>query len=90
MKDGLKAGLPTELAVLEPWKLSAEDLGEKLDEAWLIYMRDRPYTAKGYLDNPHGGWMRGVAEQMLDEEAEIRRQATEGTLPPPGRSDRAQ
>ena len=48
-------------------------------------MKDRPLVAKGYLDNPHGRWMRGQAEQMTTEEHQIREKARQGTLLPPGR-----
>ena len=84
VKDGLPPGMPTELAVLDS-ALSAETLGNKLDEAWRTYMKDRPLAARGYLENKHGGWMRSVKEQMLSEESEIRRRAAAGTLLPPGR-----
>jgi len=85
VKDGLPPGGSTELAALDPGKLSIEALGKELDKAWLAYMKDRPLTARGYLENPHGGWMRSVKEQMLSEEAEIRTRAAAGTLLPPGR-----
>jgi hypothetical protein len=65
--------------------LSNRKLGEALDAAWLAYMKDRPLVAKGYLDNPHGRWMRGQAEQMTTEEQQIREKARAGTLLPPGR-----
>lgn len=83
VKDGLKPGLETELTVLKPG--APETLGKALDQAWLTYMKDRPLNARGYLENPHGGWMRSVKDQMLSEESEIRRCATAGTLLPPGR-----
>jgi len=85
MKDGLPAGLPTELAVLEPGKLSLEALGKELDKVWITYMKDRPLAARGYLENPHGGWMRSVRDQMLSEESQIRGRAAAGTLLAPGR-----
>lgn len=83
VKDGLKPGLDTEVAGLTSSTSTA--LGKALDAAWLTYMQDRPLTARGYLENPHGGWMRSVKEQMLSEETEIRRRAAAGTLLPPGR-----
>jgi hypothetical protein len=86
VKDGLRQGLSPDLATLGPDKLTPAELGGELDRAWLAYMRDRPLVARGYLDNPHGGWMRGVAAQMLDEEQAVRRRAAEGTLLPPGRT----
>ena len=85
VKDGLAPGLGTELAALDPSALSLEALGTELDKAWLAYMKDRPLVARGYLENPHGAWMRSVKDQMLSEESEIRRRATAGTLLPPGR-----
>jgi hypothetical protein len=85
VKDGLKPGLRQELATLEPGRMTAKALGEALDAAWLTFMRDRPLVAKGYLDNPHGGWMRGQADQMLGEEQAVRDRAVNGTLLPPGR-----
>jgi len=85
VKDGLPPGNSTELAAMEPGKLSIGALGKELDKAWLTYMKDRPLAARGYLENPHGGWMRSVKEQMLSEESEIRVRAAAGTLLPPGR-----
>jgi hypothetical protein len=85
VKDGLKEGLPTDLATIDPAHMTWKELGSALDKAWLQYMKDRPLTAKGYLDNPHGRWMRSVAEQMIDEETLMRSHAAEGTLLPPGR-----
>jgi hypothetical protein len=83
--DGLKPGLSTELATLKPGELTWQEIGAALDRAWLDYMKDRPLTARGYLDNPHGKWMRSVGPQMIDEEENIRRRAAAGTLPAPGR-----
>lgn len=85
VKDGLKPGLPTELAHVDTTKLSIEELGKALDAAWIEYMKHRPLTARGYLDNPHGKWMRGVSDQMIAEERELRTRAAAGTLVPPGR-----
>ena len=87
VKDGLKPGLPEQLAALDAMDTNNEQLGAALDAAWLAYMRDRPVVARGYLDNPHGAWMRGVKDQMLEEERLIRERAAAGTLMPPGRSD---
>jgi hypothetical protein len=83
--DGLKTGLSTELANLNPAKMIWKELGESLDSAWLTYMTHRPLTARGYLDNPHGKWMRGVGAQMVEEEETIRKRAAAGTLLAPGR-----
>jgi len=85
VKDGLKPGLATELAVLRPASLTWKELGAALDQAWLTYMKDRPLTARGYLENQHGKWMRGQAAQMTAEDDEIRARAAAGTLLPPGR-----
>jgi hypothetical protein len=85
VKDGLKAGLSAELATLNPESLTWKELGQGLDSAWFDYMKNRPLTAKGYLDNPYGKWMRSVASQMIDEEATIRKRALDGTLLAPGR-----
>ncbi len=84
-QDGLKPGARTELAVLDPAALSLDALGKGLDQAWLAYMKERPLVARGYLENPHGGWMRSVKDQMLSEEEQIRERARAGTLLPPGR-----
>lgn len=85
VKDGLADGLSTDIASIDPRALSQRELGQALDAAWLTYMKDRPLVAKGYLDNPHGRWMRGQAEQMTTEERQIREKARAGTLLPPGR-----
>ncbi|MGH8247281.1 MAG: hypothetical protein ACREUU_12725, partial [Gammaproteobacteria bacterium] len=85
VKDGLKEGLSTELAELRPATMSPKQLGESLDGAWLTYMKDRPLTARGYLENQHGKWMRGQAIQMTNEDDELRARAAAGTLLPPGR-----
>ena len=85
VKDGLKEGASTDLGAIEAEGRSAAELGKALDEKWLAYMRERPFTAKGYHDNPHGKWMRSVKDQMIGEDDSIRRQAVAGTLPAPGR-----
>ena len=85
VKDGLKEGLSTDLAELRPATMSPKELGQSLDAAWLTYMKDRPLTARGYLENQHGKWMRGQATQMTTEDDQIRARAAVGTLLPPGR-----
>jgi hypothetical protein len=85
VKDGLKSGLSIDLAAINASDMSKQALGEALDGAWLDYMKHRPLVARGYLDNPHGGWMRSVKDQMLTEEQELRARALAGTLMPPGR-----
>jgi len=85
VKDGLKSGLSTELAVIDGDTASETEIGKALDAAWTNYMKHRPLVARGYLDNPHGGWMGSVKDQMITEEQELRTQALGGILTPPGR-----
>ena len=85
VKDGLKTGLSTEIATVPAATADFESIGKALDAAWLEYMKHRPFTARGYLENPHGRWMRRLTDQMVGEEEEIRRRAAAGTLAPPGR-----
>jgi hypothetical protein len=85
VKDGLKKDVSTDIAILNPEALLKKQLGESLDVAWLEYAKHRPLVARGYLDNPHGKWMRSVAGQMIKEEQELRVRALVGTLLPPGR-----
>lgn len=85
VKDGLKPGLSTELAVIEVEGLTKGALGQALDRAWLEYMKNRPLTARGYLENPHGKWMRALKDQMIYEDEEVRARARAGTLLAPGR-----
>jgi len=84
VKDGLKQGLPSGLGVIDPSAMSLEALGQTLDAAWLEYMKDHPCTARGYLENPHGKWMRGLRDLMVGEEEAVRPKARDGTLLPPG------
>jgi hypothetical protein len=84
VKDGLKLGLPLELATISGVR-DRKAIDDALDVAWLEYMKTRPFTARGYLENPHGKWMRRLADQMVWEDEEIRRRAVAGTLIPPGR-----
>jgi len=84
--DGLKEGLPEGLGgVLRPSLMSWKEFGEALDKAWLTYMKDRPLTARGYLENEHGKWMRNQAQQVITEDNEVRARAADGTLLAPGR-----
>lgn len=85
VQDGLKKDLSTEIASIDTGALSSKQLGEALDAAWLEYAKHRPLVARGYLDNPHGQWMRSVRDQMINEEQELRSRALAGTLLPPGR-----
>ena len=48
-------------------------------------MKERPMFARGYIDNPHGNWLRDVMEQVHLDEVKVREAAKAGTLVPPGR-----
>jgi hypothetical protein len=85
VKDGLKQGLSPEIATIAMGSDDLKTIDQSLDAAWLEYMKARPFTARGYIENPHGKWMRRLSEQMISEDEEIRRRATAGTLLPPGR-----
>jgi hypothetical protein len=85
VRDGLPADLPTFLAELPMGAGDTPRLAPALDRAWLEFMKNRPLVARGYLDNEHGGWMRGRRDQMMTEDNETRRRARDGTLRPPGR-----
>lgn len=76
----------TELATIETTALAPRQLGQKLDEVWRNYMKQRPFTARGYAENPHGKMFDSIKTRMFDEEVTIRQQALDGTLLPPGRS----
>jgi hypothetical protein len=56
-----------------------------LDSAWREYMKVRPMVARGYIDNPHGRWLKPVMERVHLEELRLREEALAGTLKPPGR-----
>jgi hypothetical protein len=60
-------------------------VSKALDAAWLDYMKERPMVARGYIDNPHGNWLKKVMEIAHEEEVRVREQAVKGTLTPPGR-----
>jgi hypothetical protein len=68
------------LSSAEPGQVS-----ETLDRAWLEYMKVRPLVARGYIDNPHGNWLKAVMERAYLEELDLREQALKGTLRPAGR-----
>lgn len=74
-----------DLATIELDGSDAEAVSRQLDAAWLAYMKERPMVARGYIDNPHGNWLRDVMEQVHQEEVEVREAAKAGTLAPPGR-----
>lgn len=75
----------TELAVIDPSALTPRQLGQRLDDLWRNYMKQRPFTAKGYSENPHGKMFDSIKTRMFDEEMTIRQQASDGTLLAPGR-----
>jgi len=85
VKDGLKPGASPDLGAIEAAGLGAAELGKALDEKWLGYMKERPLTARGYHENPHGKWMRSVKDQMIGEDEAVRAQAQADTLLAPGR-----
>jgi hypothetical protein len=75
----------TDLATIDLAGADAAKVSEQLDAAWLSYMKERPMVARGYIDNPHGNWLRDVMEQVHLEEVQLRKAAEAGTLTPPGR-----
>ena len=83
VREGLKPGLPTEIATIPAG--SAESLGRALDEAWRTYMKDRPATARGYTENPAGKMFQRIERHMIGAEESIAKAAADGTLVPPGR-----
>jgi hypothetical protein len=74
-----------EMLSLDLTKTTAAEAGKVLDAAWLEYMKERPTVARGYIDNPHGNWLRKVMEGAHAEEMRMREEAVKGTLLPPGR-----
>ena len=80
---------PAELASCHPDEVTPDALSRTLDRVWLDYMRVRPLVARGYIDNPHGNWLKGVMEEVHREELRLRDEALRGTLLPPGRSQAA-
>jgi hypothetical protein len=75
----------TGLVTIDLAAADAAAISRQLDIAWLAYMKERPMVARGYVDNPHGNWLRGVMEPVHLEEVEVRESAIAGTLAPPGR-----
>lgn len=75
----------TELATIDLAALTPLQLGQRLDEVWRRYMKQRPFTARGYSENPHGKMFDPIKTRMADEEITLRQQAVDGTLLPPGR-----
>ena len=76
----------TDVATIELVGVVAAKVSEQLDAAWLSYMKARPMVARGYIDNPHGNWLRDVMEQVHLEEVRVRAAAEAGKLAPPGRN----
>jgi hypothetical protein len=74
-----------ELLALNRAETDPEEVSRSLDKAWLEYMKVRPLTARGYIDNEHGNWLRRVMEEVHREELRVREEAVNGTLLPPGR-----
>jgi hypothetical protein len=76
-----------ELAQVALNDVTAETLSAALDKAWIQYMQARPLTARGYIDNEHGNWLKTVMERAHAEEVHARDAAHTGTLLPPGREN---
>lgn len=74
------------LASFDLAEVTPAQAGERLDSAWVEYMKVRPMLARGYIDNPHGNWLKNVMEKVHQEEVQVREQALKGLLSPPGRS----
>jgi hypothetical protein len=77
-----------QLLALDLEKANPDALGRQLDRAWLGYMKERPLTARGYIDNEYGHWLKKVMEKAHAEEVRVRAEAQKGTLSPPGRKGR--
>jgi hypothetical protein len=85
VKEGLKPGLPTEIAAIPAGAAPLAEFGKSLDQAWLTYMKDRPRTARGYSENPAGKMFDGIKGHMIGQEEALAAQAAAGTLLAPGR-----
>jgi len=85
VKEGLKPGLPTEIAAVPAGSASLPEVGKAPDQAWLTYMKDRPRTARGYSENPAGRMFDGIKGHMIGQEEALSAQAAAGTLLAPGR-----
>lgn len=83
VKEGLKPGLSPVIAEIPAG--SPDDLGRSLDQAWLAYMKDRPRTARGYVENPAGRMFEGIKDHLIGQEEALAAQAAAGTLLAPGR-----
>jgi acylphosphatase len=76
-----------ELLALGLEMTSREEVSQALDRVWLEYMKERPMVARGYIDNPHGNWLKRVMEETHKEEVSVRESAIKGLLSPPGRAE---
>lgn len=85
VKEGLKPGLSASIAEIPAAALTPAEFGKSLDQAWLIYMKDRPRTARGYSENPAGKMFDGIKGHMIGQEESLAAQAAAGTLLAPGR-----
>jgi hypothetical protein len=84
--DGLPTGRAPVLATLDPERLSATELGQALDAAWLAYMQERPLAMGGYLAASRNRLLRRTGNRLRAEELALRCWARAGTLLPPGRA----
>jgi hypothetical protein len=85
VREGLRTGLPTEIATVSAADVPLEKLGKALDDAWITYMKDRPRTARGYAENPAGKMFDRIKDDMIGDEEAIAAQAAASTLLAPGR-----
>lgn len=85
VKEGLKPGLPAEIASIPAAGAPLEKFGKILDDAWMTYMKDRPRTARGYSENPAGKMFERIKDDMIGDEEAIAARARAGTLVAPGR-----
>ena len=86
VREGMKAELPSEIASIPAGDVPMAAVGKALDEAWRTYMIDRPRTARGYAENPHGKMFDRIKDDMVGDEDAIAERAKAGTLLPPGRA----
>ena len=84
VREGLKPGLSPVIAEIAAG--SPAEIGKALDQAWLTYMKDRPRTARGYIENPAGRMFDRIKDHMIGQEETLAAQAAAGTLLAPGRS----
>jgi hypothetical protein len=84
VREGLKPGLSPVIAEIPAG--SPAELGKALDQAWLTYMKDRPRTARGYVENPAGRMFDRIKDHLIGQEETLAAQAAEGKLLAPGRA----